>query len=151
NNSFLTSLANRWKTQRSAHMHPTRIVCAYEKIPVLPLFVRPIVAQSSAVALCDAAADASAEDHIGIVKPSGTEHASYKILVNALRALDPVAETKEDLMDVGTLTLFAQIPDPKVRIALYKKMTQQETLHPAVLDFHNRIQLTDGAASKYTI
>jgi pimeloyl-ACP methyl ester carboxylesterase len=84
-NSFLSSLAYRWKRSKNTEGPITRVICAYESVPLPGIgFVVP---ETSASSLCDDVADPIAEDHIGIVKPDGDEHQSLKVLTNALRAL----------------------------------------------------------------
>lgn len=57
--------------------------CAYEIQPFPAVGV--IVDQDSALALCDQPAEPINENHIGIAKPDGPEHASYKAFRNAFR------------------------------------------------------------------
>jgi hypothetical protein len=84
-NAFLVSLHSQWTRIKNAGSPKTTVICAYEKatLPGIGLVVPP----QSAEALCDDVADAIAEDHIGIVKPTGPEHQSVKVLTNALRTL----------------------------------------------------------------
>ena len=84
-NSFLTSLGNRWKTERTKSVRTIKVICAYETVPFPSIGL--IVPQTSGTALCDEPADPIAEDHIGIIKPNSVTHQSFKVLVNAIRSV----------------------------------------------------------------
>lgn len=87
-NSFLSSLSNRWKRSRNSGGPTTKVVCAYESVPLSGIpGIGLVVPETSASSLCDDVAEPIAEDHIGIIKPDGPEHQSIKVLTNALRAL----------------------------------------------------------------
>jgi hypothetical protein len=91
-NGFIDSLTTRWKQYKQTTENPILIKCAYETIPI-PL-TGLIVQKTSGQALCDGPADPIAEDHIGISKPSGPNHDSVKVLVNALRGARISADAK---------------------------------------------------------
>jgi tetratricopeptide (TPR) repeat protein len=85
-NSYLLSLENEWK---EAHFTIKRY-CAYESKPYLGFLV---VDRLSGTRNCDFAPIAIEENHIGLVKPNSTTHASYIALANALNAT-PVTQSK---------------------------------------------------------
>lgn len=85
-NGFITSLGNRWKELKENGKTIATVKCAYETVPIPAIGL--IVPPTSGSSLCDGAADAIAENHLGIVKPSTSNHSSVKTLVNALRLLN---------------------------------------------------------------
>lgn len=87
-NGFITSITNRWKELKEKDKSTPVIKCAYETVPIPGVGL--IVPPSSSSGLCDGPADAIAEDHLGIVKPTDRSHSSIKILVNALRRLPSI-------------------------------------------------------------
>ena len=72
--------ATHWEA--SPFHRRTRSFCAYEKLPTFGMYV---VQKPSAMLLCTELSEAILEDHIGIVKPDGTDDPSYKALRNAWR------------------------------------------------------------------
>jgi hypothetical protein len=77
-NGYLQNLENEWK---AAQFHIHRL-CAYEKKKYKGVLV---VDRLSGTRNCDEPPMAINEDHLGIVKPNGTEHDSYIALRNAMR------------------------------------------------------------------
>jgi hypothetical protein len=76
---YLRGLDTDWKLQ-DPKTRP-KVVCAFEKKPTYGYLVVP---WSSATRFCDGPASPIGESHLGMVKPSGAEHDSVIVLVNAL-------------------------------------------------------------------
>lgn len=103
-NEYLAALNDQWRRLKEAPSAP-KVRCAYEKKTIAPLD-QLIVPEASGTALCDGAASAIEEDHLGMVKPTSAQHRSVTVSVNAYRedALNfvagavPVAKTASQSM-----------------------------------------------------
>lgn len=83
-NTLLEAIEIDWK-QRDAKLRPV-IACGYEIVQTKGVVV---VGKPSSTRYCDNLSIAISEDHLGVVKPTDAEHASVKLLVNALLEVLP--------------------------------------------------------------
>jgi hypothetical protein len=160
-NGYLQNLENEWKASQF-HIHR---LCAYEKKPYKGVLV---VDRLSGTRNCDAPPIPINEDHVGIVKPSSTNHDSYIALRNALNAI-PIsrngdlapnsAKKKNSSSGVhGPTDTVPALPTPKDKLreqglALSKEILgfladrQQNNAHPEQAPSESGA--AEGAASAY--
>lgn len=131
-NSLLLSLTQRWRRAKERDTMPTAVRCAYEKVP-LPV-IGFVVPPTSALSLCEDVSEPIAEDHLGIVKPSSPDHASVRVITNALRTLPDLSHDASDPdATVGSPTVEPTILRPEALTSLKGSSLPPATSRPLTL------------------